>query len=125
MNIPQLAIGMANQTPSFQEWINDEFTIMVMRDIFDTLVLGAEKRPFYDYIGEPSQSRFEKQKCAAFRHLLHCHESGVSGDGHAVDHDSGKHHLANALARAFIARGQQIELKRGSSMKDMDEAINE
>ncbi|MBN66126.1 MAG: hypothetical protein CMM94_00960 [Rickettsiales bacterium] len=88
-----------------------------LRDVYDTLAKGAEKRPFWFYVSEVTQTRFTRQKSAAFRHALPVHE----GDGHAVDKDSGKPHLANMLARTFIARGQQIQLERGQSMRGMDE----
>lgn len=107
-------------TPTFNEWLEDDFTQLVMRDVYDTLVLGAEKRPFWSYISEVTTEKFRKQKAAAFRHMLPMHEHL-----HAIDKDSGKPHLANALARAFIARGQQVMLLRGDSMKDMVEAVDE
>lgn len=107
-------------TPTFNEWLEDDFTQLVIKDIYDTLVRGAEKRSFYDYVSEVTEKRFAKQKAAAFRHMLPTHENM-----HAIDKDGGKPHLANAAARAFIARGQQIMLLRGDSMKDMVEAVDE
>lgn len=107
-------------TPTFNEWLEDDFTQLALRDVYDTLVLGAEKRPFWSYISDVTEAKFIKQKAAAFRHMLPTHENM-----HSIDKDSGKPHLANALARAFIARGQQIMLLRGDSMKAMAEAVDE
>jgi len=109
------------EIPEYNEWLKHDMTQQVMRDIYDTLVIGAQKRPFWSYVTEATQSRFERQKAAMFRHALRVHES----DGHLIDKDDGKPHLANALARAFIARGVQIDLLAGNSMANMDEAESE
>ncbi len=109
------------EIPEYNEWLQHDMTQQVMRDIYDTLVIGAKKRPFWSYVTEATQKKYMSQLSAAFRHLLPCHES-TKQDGHAIDKDSGKPHLANALARAFMARGQQIDLLAGNSMAKMDEA---
>lgn len=107
--------------PSYNEWLQHDMTQQVMRDIYDTLVVGANKRPFWSYVVEATQGKFERQKAAVFRHMLRVHESS----GHAIDKDDGKPHLANALARAFMARGMQIDLLAGRSMATMEEARDE